>query len=191
MSVPVDVQANSSLAARPVSAVLAEESLARWYAVYTVSRHEKRIAEHCGLREIEHYLPLYRTRRRWKDGTTPILQLPLFPNYVFVRIVPGERVRVLEVPGVLGIVGYGRQSVPDLYIQSLREGTRLGRIEPHCYLDIGDRVRIKAGVMQGLDGILVRKKNGLRVVLTLEHIRQSVAVEIDSDDLEPLSQGAC
>ena len=186
------VRANLSVAAvaPPGSGGLGDEALTKWYTVYTTSRHEKRITEHCDQREIEHFLPLYTTRRRWKDGTKPILQLPLFPSYLFVHIAFNKRAGVLGIPGVLSIVGYGREPfpVPDLYIHSLREGIRLDKVEPHPYLAVGDRVRIKAGAMEGVEGILVRKKNSLRVVLTLELIRQSVAVEVDIDDVERIGR---
>ncbi len=163
------------------------EVLPQWFVVYVMTRHEKRIADHFRLRQIEHFLPLYSTLRRWQDGTKVNLQLPLFPSYVFVRIAHNTRVRVLEVPGVLSLVGCGRHAspVPDLYIESLREGLRLHRIEPHPYLVIGARVRIKRGAMAGIEGVLLQKKSGFRVVLTLDLIMKSVSVEVDLDDVEP------
>jgi len=120
------------------------------------------------------------------------LQLPLFPNYVFVRIDPRERVRVLEVPGVLSLVGFGRilAPLPDFEIEALRSALGELKIEPHPYLVIGERVRIKAGPMMGLEGVLVRKKNNFRVVLALDAILQCVAVEVDADDLEPAAKSA-
>jgi transcription antitermination factor NusG len=146
------------------------------------------VAEHFGLREIESFLPLYKSTRRWKNRRTVHLELPLFPSYIFARIDRRERVRVLEVPGVLGIVGNRRESaeIAETYIESLREGLRLHKIQPHPYLTVGDRVRIINGPMTGQEGVLVRQKNDYRVVLTLELIMRSVAVEIDAADLEPL-----
>ena len=115
------------------------------------------------------------------------LELPLFPNYVFVRIDSRERVRVLEVPGVLSLIGFGRNlaPLPDFEIEALRSGLGQLKIEPHAYLVIGERVRIKAGPMTGMEGVLVRKKSNFRVVLTLDAIMQSVAVEVAAGDLEP------
>src|SRR5271166_2619527 len=72
-----------------------------WFAVYTSPRHEKRVDHYMNLKEIEHFLPLYRVQRQWSSGATVALDLPLFPGYLFVRITLSERVRVLEVPGVL------------------------------------------------------------------------------------------
>jgi transcription antitermination factor NusG len=158
-----------------------------WFAAYTHSHHEKRVASHFDQRRIETFLPLYATRHRWKNGCSKELALPLFPNYVFVRIDPRQRVRVLEVPGVVALVGSGRAlaPLPDFEIETLRCGLRQRKIEPHPYLVLGERVRIKGGAMLGMEGVLVRKKNNLRVVIALDAILQSVAVEVDADDLEP------
>ncbi len=164
----------------------AQQFSVSWFAAYTSSRHEKCVALHFDQRRIETFLPLYTTRNRWKNGCAREIALPLFPNYVFVRIDPRQRVRVLEVPGVLALVGSGRvlAPLPDFEIETLRCGLRQRKIEPHPYLVLGERVRIKAGAMLGLEGVLVRKKNNLRVVIALDAILQSVAVEVDADDLE-------
>jgi transcription antitermination factor NusG len=163
-----------------------------WFAVFTAPRHEKRVEEHFRVREIESFLPLCRMRRQWKDGSKGILQLPLFPNYVFVRIGCGGRLPVLTIPGVRSIVGGGREtmSVPDSYIHFLQEGLQQGKIEPHPYLTSGTKVRIRSGVMAGMEGIVLRKKNDFRVVLTLEMIMKSVKVEVELDDIEPVDQAS-
>jgi transcription antitermination factor NusG len=158
-----------------------------WYAVYVVSKHEKRIAEHFRSRQIEHFLPLYEVRRKWKDGSKVTLQLPLFPSYVFVQTARSRRGSALEVPGVLSVVGKRDASrIPETYIQSLREGLRLGKVEPHPYLVAGETVRVKTGVMAGMQGVLLRRKGSFRLVLTLDLIMKSVAVEVDIDDVEPV-----
>jgi transcription elongation factor/antiterminator RfaH len=166
------------------------EKAKNWFAVFTAPRHEKRVEEHLRIREIECFLPLYQTRRQWKDGSKGILHLPLFSSYVFVRIGRGERLPVFSVPGVISIVGGGRESlsVDDAYIHFLREGLRQGKIEPHPYLTSGTRVRIRSGVMAGMEGILLRKKNDFRVVLTLEMIMKSVKVEVEMENVEPISR---
>jgi len=160
--------------------------LSSWFAVYTTPRHEKRIAEHFEQREIESYLPLYRSHRLWKDGSKVTLELPLFPNYIFVRIGQNERVRVLEVPGVQRIIGSGNKPapLPDFEIESLRAGLYKCKFEPHPFLSVGDRARIKAGAMAGMEGIVVRTNNNLRIVLTLDLIMRSVAIEVESTNLE-------
>lgn len=108
------------------------------FAVYTNSHHEKRVASHLAERQIESFLPLYATRHRWKNRCKMNLELPLFPNYVLVQIDPRERVRVLEVPGVLSLVGFGRTlaPLPDFEIEALRSGLGQRKIEPHPYLVI-------------------------------------------------------
>lgn len=172
----------------PLSAHAESEVLPRWFAVYTTSRHEKAIAEHFALRKIESFLPLYRTQRLWKNGCRMDLQLPLFPSYIFVRIRSLERVRVLEVPGVLSLVSAAGKPVPlpEPEIEALRSSLPLVKCEPHPYLVIGDRVRIKSGSLEGMEGVLLRKKGFLRVVLSLDLIMKSLAVEVDADNVEPI-----
>jgi len=159
-----------------------------WFAVFTTPRHEKRVEEHFRVREIESFLPLYQTPRQWKDGSKGTLQLPLFASYIFVRISFGERLPVLAIPGVISIVGGGRESssVPGSYIHFLREGLQQGKIQPHSYLTSGTRVRIRSGLMAGMEGILLRNKNDFRVVIALEMIMKSVRVEVEMDDIEPV-----
>jgi transcription antitermination factor NusG len=157
-----------------------------WFAVFTTPRHEKQVEEYFRILEIESFLPLTRASRRWKDGSKGIVELPLFPSYTFVRIGCGERIPVLSVPGVLSIVGGGRKSmsISDSYIHFLRKGLQEGKIEPHAYLESGTKVRIRSGAMAGMEGILLRKKNDFRVVLTLEMIMKSVKVEVELDNIE-------
>jgi transcription antitermination factor NusG len=161
---------------------------ARWFAVYTNSRHEKCVARHFDERQIESFLPLYQKLHHWKKRNSVRLELPLFPNYVFVHTRPQQRTSVLAVPGVLCMVGRGHiaSALPDAEIESLRTGLDLGKFEPHPYLIAGERVRIIAGSMEGMEGILLRQKNEMRVVLTLDLIKRSVAVEVDVHDVEPV-----
>ena len=161
----------------------------QWLAAYTNSCQEKRVAEHCQAREIESFLPVYRSSRRWRNGCTVDLEKPLFSSYVFVRIRQTERVRVLELPGVVSIVGAGRQPtpLPDTDIEALRSGLPLTNAEPHRYPEIGDRVRITRGPFEGMAGILVRKKNSVRVILTLDVIMRSISVEVEGKNLEVLN----
>jgi len=173
--------------------VLGYGSHAGWFAVYTSSRHEKRVAQHFCQRGIEHFLPLYQSQRKWRDGSRVTLDLPLFPGYVFVRIDRSQRGGVLSVPGALAVVGgAGRQpmALPDSVIEALRCGLIQKTVEPHPLLTVGQRVRIRSGAFSGMEGIVQRKRNGFRVVLTVEQIMQSIAVEVDEGDVEALGAAA-
>jgi transcription antitermination factor NusG len=140
-------------------------------------------------REIEHFLPLYQSDRKWRDGSKVKLELPLFPCYIFVRIAKVDRVKVLNVPGVLALVtGTGGEaaSLPGNAIEALKTGLSEQRIEPHELLRVGEMARIRSGAFAGMEGVVMRRRSGCRIVLTLEQIMRSVAVEVDEDDLEPL-----
>jgi transcription antitermination factor NusG len=165
----------------------AVDSPLQWFAAYIPPRHEKHVYELLTERRIEAFLPLYRTARQWKKSRPIVLELPLFPTYVFVRIFRQTRHAVRGLPGVLSLVGSAREPwpLPDFEIDALRRSLQTGRVEPHPYLKVGERVRIKNGMMTGVEGILVRKKNDFRVVLSLETIMRSVAIEVDADDLDP------
>lgn len=160
----------------------------QWFAAYTTARHEKAVADHLAHRNIECFLPLYRSLRLWKNGCKVNVELPLFPSYIFVRIDRRQRVPVLEVPGVLWLVSAGDKPVPlpTADIDALRSAIPLMNCEPHPYLVVGEKARIKDGVLAGMEGVLLRKKGILRVVLSLDLIAQSVAVEVDASNVEPV-----
>jgi len=166
------------------AAVLPEE---RWYVVQTWANHEKRVLEQLSHRTVEVYVPLYESMRRWKDRRMR-LELPLFPGYVFVHLALRDRLRVLQTPSVVRLVGFGSQpaALQDHEIEALRRGVAGEiRLEPHPYLKVGHRLRVRTGPLQGLEGILVRKKNKTRFVISLDLIMRSVAAEIDVAELEP------
>ena len=166
------------------------ETSRRWYAAYTKPCHEKRVAEHLEIRKIELFLPLYFSSRRWNNGCNVTLERPLFPGYVFVRIPANERVRVLELSGVVSIVGTGRQptALSDEDIERFRSGLHLVNAEPHPTLTTGEIVRIRSGPLQGMRGVVIRQKNGFRVVLTVDLIMKSVAVEVCVDHVESIGE---
>jgi transcription antitermination factor NusG len=112
----------------------------QWFAAYTTTRHEKVVAEHLAHRNIESFLPLYRSLRLWKNGCKVNVERPLFPSYLFVRIERKHRVRVLEVPGVLSLVSTGGKPVPlpEPEIEALRAAIPFIKCEPHPYLVIGE-----------------------------------------------------
>jgi transcription antitermination factor NusG len=162
----------------------------RWYAAYTCAQHEKRVAEQLAEREVEHLLPLYSAVHRWKDRRVRV-HLPLFPGYVFVRLLLPDRLRVLQIPSVVRLVGFGGlpTAVPDEQVEILRSGLADGlHIEPHPFLTVGRRARVVRGPLAGLEGILRRKKNNFRFVLSIELIQRSFAVDVDAADLLSLRE---
>jgi len=159
-----------------------------WYAAYTRANHERQVAAQLQARAVKHFLPLYGSTRRWKDRRVR-LDLPLFPGYVFVRLPLRDRLRVLQIPSVVRLVGFGGfpAALPDDQVEVLRAGL-VGqlRAQPHPFLAVGRRVRVVRGPLAGAQGILIRAKGVFRVVLSLDLIMRSVAVELDAADLEPL-----
>ncbi len=160
----------------------------RWYAVFTVPQNEKSAAKHLEVRDIESFLPTYECVRVWKNRQRVKVTLPLFPTYLFVHIDSRERVKVLGSPGVLQIVGGGREraAIPEAEIEFLRSNVSSQRIEPFRELVVGTKVRIISGVMQGVQGTLVRKDDRMRFVLSLKLINQHAAIQVDAHDLEPI-----
>ena len=158
----------------------------RWYAAHTRANHEKRLAEQLAERSVEHFLPLFECVRRWKDRRVT-LQLPLFPGYILVRLPLREKMRVLQIPGVAKLVGFNGSPVPlpDAEIDALREKlNRQVRAQPHPYLQAGRRVRVRAGPLEGFEGILVRRKHKYRIVVSIALIMRSIAAEVDLADVE-------
>lgn len=156
-----------------------------WYAIFTQPRHEKKVAQHLCYREVESYLPTLSSFRAWKNRQKIRLELPLFPGYVFARVSPSERTRVLGTPGVVSIVeGMKRWGeIPENYIEVLRKGLELGRVQRELLPVIGDRVRITSGPFAGLEGVLTHLKSQFRVVVTIESIRQSISIEVGHDEI--------
>lgn len=165
--------------------LLNPDATPQWYAVCTRSNHEKSASTQLEQRSIEHFLPLYESVRRWKDRRKR-LELPLFQGYIFVRIPLQERLRVLVTPGVVRLVGFDNRpaALPDGEIEALR-GVLLHGVhsEPHPYLSVGRRVRITRGALAGMEGVLIRKKGRVRLVLSIDLIRQSAMIEVDSADV--------
>jgi transcription antitermination factor NusG len=167
-----------------------DSSIPQWFAVYTRSNHERTCADQMSRRSIEHFFPTHEAVRRWKDRQKR-LSLPLFPGYVFVLISLDERRSVLVIPGVVQMVGFGDRPAPidDHEIENLRSILSQGAVaEPHPYLGVGQSVRIARGVLAGLEGVLVRKKGQLRLLISIELIRQSATIEVDAADVEPVAR---
>jgi transcription antitermination factor NusG len=158
----------------------------RWYAAYTISNHEKRVAARLEARSLQHFLPLYKSISKWKDRRA-LVHRPLFPGYVFVRLPNDSFLSVVEVPGVVRLVGFGGgpYQVPMQEIELLRAGLADGLdIQPHPLVKVGTRVRVCEGPLAGLEGILLRHNNSHRVILTVPVIERSAVVEVDARAIE-------
>jgi transcription antitermination factor NusG len=163
-----------------------------WWALYTRHQHEHAVAHMLTAKGFDVFLPVYDSVRRWKDRRK-VLSLPLFPCYVFVRGEHGCRLQILTTPGIHMILSHGETfaAIPETEIQAIRRTVEsYFRVEPHPFLRCGDRVRVTRGSLQGIEGILVRNKNNFRLVLSVEMLAQSVGVEVDAADVEPMKAPA-
>jgi transcription antitermination factor NusG len=161
-----------------------------WWVLYTRHQHEKAVAEMLSAKGFEVFLPLYESVRLWKDRKK-LLTLPLFPCYVFVQGGLDRRLQVVTTPGIHTILFHGERVaiVPETEIEAIRRAVEGPfRVEPHPFLKCGERVRVTRGSLEGVEGILVRKKNLYRLVLSVDMMAQSVAVEIDATDVEPVTE---
>ena len=160
-----------------------------WYALYTRHQHEKSVHQVLTGKGFESFLPLYTAAHQWKDRVKRV-SLPLFPCYVFLRGPLTHWLPVLTTPGVHMVVGWGGQpaGIPSTEIEAIRTVIESpAKVEPHPFLRCGDHVRVTAGPLRGLEGILLRKKNWCKLLLSVEMLQRSVAVEIDSTMVERVS----
>jgi transcription antitermination factor NusG len=160
-----------------------------WLAAYTRSRHEHQVANQLQTKNVECLLPTYQRLSRWSDRVQRS-DAPLFPGYVFVHISDCERIPVLETMGVVHLVSVaGKPAVlGDADMDRLRNClSRASDIEPHPYLRIGQRVRVKHGPFAGYEGVLVEKQNSVRLVISVDQIMKSVAINLHGADVDALN----
>ena len=160
-----------------------------WHALYARHQHEKAIAHALSNKGFEVFLPLYPATHRWKDRNKQVL-LPLFTCYVFLRGGLERRLDIMTTPGIHMLITSGGHPavVPDQEICAVRQLVeRAQRLEPHPFLRSGDRVRVKSGPLMGVEGILVRKKNLLRLVVSVEILGKSAAAEVDASVVERIN----
>jgi transcription antitermination factor NusG len=160
-----------------------------WYALYTRHQHEKMVDQILTNKGFETFLPLYATTHNWKDRTKA-LSLPLFPCYVFLKGGIERRLQILTTPGIYGLVSSAGQpaAIPAIEIEAIRRVVESGaRVEAHPYLKCGNWVRIKCGPLTGIEGILVRKKNISRLVLSVEILGTSAAIEVAAFQVETVN----
>ena len=180
METAESTQNNYSVATFHGTATMSPESdwqNSAWYAAYTCARHEKHVSRQLQDCAIESFLPTCHSVRRWKDRRKEI-ELPLAND---------DRIRVPQIPGVVRFVSFSGKParLENSEIESLRSGVVNGiQAEPHPFLKVGERVRVKHGPLAGTEGILLRKKDRLRLVISLALIMRSIATEVQAADLE-------
>ena len=160
-----------------------------WYAIYTRHQHEKMVAQILTSKGFDTFLPLYAAIHNWKDRTKA-LSLPLFPCYVFLKGGIERRLQIVTTPGIYGLVSSAGQpaAIPDAEIEAIRRVVESGtRVEAHPYLKCGNRVRVKCGPLAGIEGILVRKKNISRLVLSVEILGTAAAIEVAAFQVEAVN----
>jgi transcription antitermination factor NusG len=163
-----------------------------WYVAYTYPRHERAVADQLERKSVEAFLPTFTEMSQWRDRRVK-LELPLFPGYIFTRIAAAERVKVLSVPSVIRMLSYRATLAPvsDEEIDTIRLCIQQkAELRPHHYLAVGDWVRVRAGVFEGVQGIVLRHRNGCKLVVSIGLIQQSVAMEIDADLLEKMDSSS-
>ena len=158
-----------------------------WYAIRTRSNYEKKTAAALAGKGYDPYLPIYRTRRRLSDRVI-VTELPVFPGYVFCRFDVLKRLPILTTLGVVSLVGFGNEPVVinDSEIEAIQTVLASGlNAGPHPFLREGQRIRVKRGALEGLEGILLKQKTEWRLVISVEMLQRSIAVEVDSEAVEP------
>ncbi len=159
-----------------------------WLAAYTRSRHETHVLDQLAMKGVEALLPTYERFVRWSDRIRRS-QAPLFPGYVFIHVSHAERVLVLQTSGVVNIVSVAGKParLGEEEIERVRTfGRHADLVEPHPFLRIGQRVRVKHGPFAGWEGILVEKQNCARLVINVDQIMKSVAINLHGAVVEPL-----
>lgn len=159
-----------------------------WYAIHTVSRHEKRVAQQLQEGGVHTFLPLMQQIRQWSDRRAKV-EVPLFSCYAFVRTVQiaPMRLKVLQTPGVLGFVGSERVGtpIPNAEIENLQKAIREKiPLAVHPYLTAGKRVRIRGGSLDGVEGILVGQGGSKSLVVSVELLQRSVSIRVEGYNVE-------
>jgi transcription antitermination factor NusG len=159
-----------------------------WYAIDTVARHEKRVAQQLEENRVVTFLPLMRQRRQWSDRRATV-HVPLFSCYAFVRMVQTvqERLKVLRIPGVLGFVGSGRVGtpIPNTEIENLQTAIRENvPFALHPFITVGKRVRIRGGSLDGIEGVLVNHLGDNSLILSVELLQRSISIRVEGYDVE-------
>lgn len=170
-----------------IPAVAVPILVSKWHAISVCPRHEKQVARSLDGKRITHFLPLYSSLRQWKDRRKRI-EMVLFPGYVFVHVTMQDRLSVLMLPGVVRFVSFQGWPavVPDHEIKAISVGSLSGvDVQPHPYLRKGQRVRVIAGPLIDIEGILVRRNSRCRLVISVDSLMRSISLEVDECDVVP------
>lgn len=162
-----------------------------WYAIQVKTSWEKQAGQLLENKGYEIFVPLRKTKRKWSDRTKE-LEVPLFPSYIFGRFDAKHRLPILTTPAVFGIVSAGKQllPVPDEQVDAIQKLVKSGvPILTSPFLKVGQRVVVDGGALDGQKGILTRFKNSWRVVISVDLIQQSVAVEVDREQVRVVEEG--
>jgi transcription antitermination factor NusG len=172
------------------SATAVGQNAENWYAVLTRARHEKAAACRLGERGVTTFLPTVTEVHRWNDRKKTV-ELPLFSCYLFVKLMPGneERQRVLRTDSVLGLVGTQGLGtpIPNEQIDAIR--TLVSEQLPCCshpFLKTGQRVRIRGGALEGIEGILLSRNGDRRLIISVDAMQRSLAIQVEGYDVEPV-----
>lgn len=178
------------VSATPALPQIEAQQFQHWYALHTRPRHEKIVIQRLEERGVTTFLPLISEVRRWSDRNKTV-ELPLFSCYVFAKFVPhrAERLQVLRVDGVLGLIGDRGEGapIPEIEISAVRaliEGSLPWSAYP--FLEIGQRVRIRSGALDGVEGILVGRNGDRTLVISVNAIQRSLAVRVEGYQVEPV-----
>jgi transcription antitermination factor NusG len=161
-----------------------------WFVVTVKPQHEATVAEAFDRRDIEQFSPMYESCRPHKRADRRAVSQPLFPGYVFCRFERSARTMVLQTPGVTSIVGFGgiAQPVPEEEVERVRAMVASGvPVLPHAYIEEGDRVRIEAGPLRGLEGTVMRTCDDYRLVVSVTFLRRSVSASVDRAFVVPIA----
>lgn len=159
-----------------------------WFAIQTYPRHEKRISGQLALKRVDHFLPIMSRYSQWSDRRK-LVEFPLFPCYLFVHIVPSPeyRMQILQVAGVIAFVGPGRQPapIPDNQIEDVRTLIKSKvALDPYPFLKIGQRVRVRGGALDGIEGILLRRNGARRLIMSVDNLERSLSICVEGLEIE-------
>jgi len=190
---PIPPSTAGSVSLRQISNTASQGTPAEapWQVLHVRSNFEKCVARHLLVRSVEHYVPLYSERVKWTDRIV-LTERPLFTGYVFVRFGPKSRVAVTTTPGVVRCLGDDERSmVSNAELDRIRKGLSSGLLlRPHPNLIVGERVRVRNGIFEGVEGLVTEFRQQCKVVISMAAVQQCFSLELDFADVEVLKKPA-